>query len=243
MLSSLIYTLLKPVISQMEMVEVKSNLERFVTEYELFYGKSAMTMNVHMITHLTECVENLGPLWEYSMFAFESFNGRLKKSGYSNNVVNQIAEYCTIKATQVDKKSEQTKYLSNEIYLQISTLSIIESNAIQRLGNCTFYAAYHKGPVIFTSTSYTLAKKTSDFFISIQSGRMGKVKYFFKSNEAMYVVLEEFILEKRVDQFVYVTKVGCSIICSVQEIEDKFIYMEFGLHKIVVKRPNHFEVN
>lgn len=51
------------------------------------------------------------------------------------------------------------------------------------------------------------------------------------------------MIEKCVDQFVYVTQTDSLIIFSVHEIEDKFMYMEFGLKKIIVKRPNSFEVN
>ena len=37
-----------------------------------------MTANVHLLLHLTECVRELGPLWVYSCFHFESQNGILK---------------------------------------------------------------------------------------------------------------------------------------------------------------------
>lgn len=118
------------------------------------------------------------------MFPFESFNGRLKKCGYSNNVIDQITENVTIKAVQIKQEETKLEYLSNKIDVQISSLSIVELNAIQRLGDCSFYAAYHKGATIITSISYKMAKKTSDFFVSTQDGRIGKIKYFFKSDVA-----------------------------------------------------------
>ncbi len=36
-------------------------------------------MNVHMLRHLPDCVEQWGPLWAYSCFHFENINGVLKK--------------------------------------------------------------------------------------------------------------------------------------------------------------------
>ena len=36
-------------------------------------------MNIHLISHLADCVSNWGPLWAYSCFAYESMNGTLKK--------------------------------------------------------------------------------------------------------------------------------------------------------------------
>ncbi len=36
-------------------------------------------MNVHMMSHLVDCVTNWGPLWAYSCFTYESMNGTVKK--------------------------------------------------------------------------------------------------------------------------------------------------------------------
>lgn len=34
-----------------------------------------MTYNVHQLLHLTDSVEDLGPLWSHSCFFFEDLNG------------------------------------------------------------------------------------------------------------------------------------------------------------------------
>ncbi|OXA36967.1 hypothetical protein Fcan01_28236 [Folsomia candida] len=44
------------------------------------YSLSFCTFNVHLLSHAADCVENLGPLWAYSLFQFENFNGVLCKS-------------------------------------------------------------------------------------------------------------------------------------------------------------------
>ena len=36
-------------------------------------------MNVHILSHLTECVRNWGPIWCYSCFAFETRNSDIKR--------------------------------------------------------------------------------------------------------------------------------------------------------------------
>ena len=38
-----------------------------------------VTMNVHLVNHLADCVHNWGPLWSYTCFVFESMNDHLKK--------------------------------------------------------------------------------------------------------------------------------------------------------------------
>lgn len=42
-------------------------------------GDQQVTMNVHLLSHVTNCVRNWGPLWCYSCFQFESMNKEVKK--------------------------------------------------------------------------------------------------------------------------------------------------------------------
>ena len=51
-------------------------------------GKNACTMNVHLLKHIPECVQNWGPLWAYSCFPFESMNGHLKKYFHGTKNMN-----------------------------------------------------------------------------------------------------------------------------------------------------------
>lgn len=65
----------KITISMLEKAEML--LCEFVCKTQLFYGESAMTFNMHLLTHLKECVFNWGPLWATSAFPFESSNAQL----------------------------------------------------------------------------------------------------------------------------------------------------------------------
>ena len=49
-----------------------------MSDVVFFLGNTAVTMNVHMLSHLTLYVKAWGPLWTTSCFAFESMNGVLK---------------------------------------------------------------------------------------------------------------------------------------------------------------------
>lgn len=48
------------------------------THLHLCIGVTSTTMNVHLLSHLTVCVKDWGPLWAYSCFQFESMNRELK---------------------------------------------------------------------------------------------------------------------------------------------------------------------
>ena len=47
--------------------------------FPILIGVRALTMNIHLLKHLTFHVKNWGPLWSYSCFGFESVNGDVKK--------------------------------------------------------------------------------------------------------------------------------------------------------------------
>lgn len=51
------------------------------------YSEDICTANIHLLIHLSDCVQNLGPLWGYSCFGFESMNGHLRKSCHGTRYV------------------------------------------------------------------------------------------------------------------------------------------------------------
>jgi hypothetical protein len=70
---------------------LKEQLKEFVKTFQTLYGENAMAYNVHLILHLSENVENCGPLWTYSNFCFESKNGYLRREIIgSTDVVKQL---------------------------------------------------------------------------------------------------------------------------------------------------------
>lgn len=77
--SKSLYLLLQSKISQNDVHLARQYITKFVIEYEQYYGSNHMTYNVHLLTHLPDCVLENGPLWAYSNFHFESNNGALKK--------------------------------------------------------------------------------------------------------------------------------------------------------------------
>lgn len=57
----------------------------------MFYGQS-VTMNVHLLRHYGQIVRDCGPLWAYSLFAFETNMGILSRySAGGANIIDQIS--------------------------------------------------------------------------------------------------------------------------------------------------------
>ena len=50
-----------------------------VLKWFFLAGDKRCTMNMHLLIHLSQCVQDWGPLWAYSCFQFESVNNYLKK--------------------------------------------------------------------------------------------------------------------------------------------------------------------
>lgn len=187
------------------------------------------------------------PYGHIQCFFFESFNGRLKKYGQNSpNVVNQIIEKIYIQSTKTNDhntKLIKIEHLSDEISAPI--IGQRENAAIQEIcdiKNCRFYATFNKGKVKFTSKLYKKARKTIDYFLYFENSCYGKVLFYFE-REKNYALIEEYILENKVDHVMYVRANGKITVKLTSEIKDKLIYMNIGLKQIVVMRPNKFEIN
>lgn len=79
-LSAATYILCKDEIKKSEVISASEMLINFANEFESIYGAGAVTMNIHLLRHYREIIENCGPLWSYAMFGFEN-NREFKKNG------------------------------------------------------------------------------------------------------------------------------------------------------------------
>ena len=66
------------------MLKVMTKLISIKYNYAKLFGYSGsrVSLKVHQLSHITNCVRNWGPLWTHSCFPFESINGRLKEHFY-----------------------------------------------------------------------------------------------------------------------------------------------------------------
>lgn len=62
-------------------------LQLYCLQLESLYPPQVLTYNAHQLLHIPLIVRRLGPLWAYSSFSFESFNGIISKSIHSSNLI------------------------------------------------------------------------------------------------------------------------------------------------------------
>ena len=74
-----LFLLLQDSISPSDIERSFLMLTHFCARMESLYGRRYETYNVHMLLHLPDCVERLGPLWCTSCFWFGGHNGDLTK--------------------------------------------------------------------------------------------------------------------------------------------------------------------
>lgn len=78
LLISAVTTLMSTSISVEMLQSARSYLSKYVEAFETLYGEEHMSCNLHQLLHLAETVEQFGPLFVTSCFAFENLNGILK---------------------------------------------------------------------------------------------------------------------------------------------------------------------
>ena len=83
--------ILQKVLSEVDIQIADALLIRFCTKFELLFGKSNITPNMHLHCHLKECLKDYGPLRSFWLFAFERYNGVLgSQTTNSRNIEPQL---------------------------------------------------------------------------------------------------------------------------------------------------------
>lgn len=89
-LSAASYMLCKTDISREEMKKACRLLTTFAIEFEEIYGPGSITMNIHLLKHYFNMVENCGPLWAHSLFGFENISKLKKMVNGNTDYLEQI---------------------------------------------------------------------------------------------------------------------------------------------------------
>lgn len=86
-----VYILLSEGIDQSDLDRAEELLNAFCRNVAPLYMDNLMSLNVHNLTHLVTFVKSWGPLWGWSCFAFESFNGEITKAIHgTGNVCREV---------------------------------------------------------------------------------------------------------------------------------------------------------
>ena len=105
--------LCKPVFSVHDLRIANELLVKFCKRVEQLYGTQAITPNMHMHTHIIECVVEFGPLYSFWLFAFERYNGILG-AYYTNNRNIEEQMFARFERTQkMCAMEKQSQFMSS----------------------------------------------------------------------------------------------------------------------------------
>lgn len=147
-------------------------------------------MNLHLLLHFENMIDNCGPLSAYNMFGFENKIMFLKSlvSG-TTDVLSQIATKYPISISDenITHRNEKNMDSSNVNLYHNKTVSIksehrqiLESTmSIEKdQAHLSIWARARIDSQIFTS-SYAVITKSIDYFVRTKNGKIGKIEFFF----------------------------------------------------------------
>lgn len=249
LLSAATYTLNKPEISEKEIAISGQMLEKFASDFEYFYGKDSVTMNVHMVRHYAYNVINGGPLWCQSMFGFESRIGDLKKCQRSLNFVSEsiVKKYCLTEVNFVKSMANEKIIMLREktINVSLSVASIFKRFGLMPTTGSLYNIAYEirfKND-IFKSVS-SKNTKSIDHFVRMRDQTVGAIELFVRNNQNFFVLIRKYEISYQKHHF-HEIKLKTPIqqkLYSCDEISEKLIYLLYGNIEVVTTEPNKYTV-
>lgn len=227
LLSKATYILCKKQISKDEVTLAEGMLKKFVDEYQYFYGKNAVTINIHTVKHYGNSVRNTGPLSMNSTFPFESNIGKLKKSfNCTTDVVEQIARNLSMKHARTLEITSATQ-MPAILRLKHQKLTRDQENILkycdmtldgkQKIGH---EIAFKKQ--VFKS-SLSVVTKSVDNFIHLVDNSMGSIEFFIQL-EKPYAVIKTYEIVK--------------LHGNLQQVKPSGIYKLFECQNVIKSKKN-----
>lgn len=256
LLSEAIYTLCKVQITKDDVMKAGLMLEQYADQFQLYYGKNSMNMNIHSLRHCAQSVLNTGPLWCQSTFPYESNIGELKRSfNCTVDVVEQIAFNYSIKAasdkTNVNHREQVPQILRlKRKQLTCEQKAILNAADSGKETDICYGIGYEMSwkNVKYKSTA-SPKTKSIDYFIQLFDGTIASIEYFINL-EKPYAVVRRYDVVKSHGHLIQVkpSHERTHQLFTCDSIQQKLIYLKFDFSnvsfiEIVTSEPNPFECN
>lgn len=237
-------TYIQSKISEKEALEASDMLIKFADQFERIYGQAAVTMNVHILRHYGSSVLQCGPLWSYSLFAFEKNIGTLKKSVYnSTDALDTITfDYCLMRKEAESVLIENFAKMKRKVELTSKEKEILVKNDVHSLANGHFEVSdsIELNNQIFKSKK-SRCNKSIDYFVQLRDDSFGIIQFFIKNHENVLVLIELCEIVEKHHHLIRIKATSEYKLFNSNQIHCKLMYMKIGSFEIVSKEPNFFE--
>lgn len=239
LLSAAIYLLSKSEVREEEIQLSENMLNQFCDLFESYFGISSVTMNIHLLRHYGHFVRNSGPLWSYSVFAFESNMGVLSRYWSGGPfVIDQIAKkyinsISTFEQCQITNEPKYAINLKTNKYNDVLEKYNIDETAgktKQILVNSTHYKSIHSNET-----------KSVDYFFLMDDGTVGAAIFYIIKNSQIFVLFQIYDEIKKHFHLTEVCVTERFHIYPFEAIKRKLIYLKFATKEVVSIEPNLFE--
>lgn len=207
-------------------------LIKYAVLYQDYFGKSAMTYNIHLLLHMEKSILNLGPLWCHNAFCFENENHFILKLEKSPSHLHiQVARRYFFEKSlpslvdKIKKSRGFTTFCEKNITGRLKKtfevngctligkgkeykLSTPEKDLLNSSGKCRSFNRFIYNGNRYTSKSYRLCQKINDFIIELRNGNFGIIKNICcvgddKTGKKIYIFYDQI---KTHNKFFYQTK-------------------------------------
>lgn len=245
--SSAIYMLLEEKVSKKNICIADVKLKKFADKFEDYYGEHNVTMNLHLLRHISKSVQYLGPLWAQSAFTFETNNGVINRlNNAKKDILHNIAWKYAAKSALEDKLQKNGN--KNEICLGSKTTIRVECAVEALIRNeleidSNVLSIYRfisvRGKKI--SSLHSKIISTADYFVRLDTGEMGAIKFFLVKEGHIYAIINMYSIEDTNDHLMEVKPTNISQIFNIKHIKEKMLFMKIAKYEIVSKFSNRFE--
>ena len=108
-----IHTLNSQSISHDDIDKCEQLLHHYCAMCAILYGDNVMGINVHNLVHLADVVRDLGPLYIYSCFPYESLNGDIKSLFHGTQAIEKQMAHAISKIVKLPVLANQIAKDSN----------------------------------------------------------------------------------------------------------------------------------
>lgn len=240
-------------ISETDLTNGREYIKMFLIEFEQLYGKQNMLYNFHTISHLPDCVANLGPIWSFSNFPFENNNGKLVSYVLSPTaVLNQICSKYGIRRyiiySNFDNQVLQfqnTMSKTNHLVTSLTAPKLLGVPSICSFNNssCLSYNRVSIKNVMFATADYCKNKKCDDSVVKLSKSNVyGRILKILTNNDNIYFLLNTIKVNSshvEIDCLNYLKVVesgnSTQTLVSINDVESKCILCDFEELIYIVK--------